>query len=95
MGGGIGGCCRIIWGLLAAWDPRKPKLKAFFVPVGILLLGYIKDFSEEINLVNIYGPYNSKEIFWDRIVAEGTFNLPNLVLVGDLNFTWSTCEIWG
>ena len=77
-------------GLLVAWDPRKAKLKAFSVSLGILLSSYIKDLSEEINLINIYEPYNYKDILWDRIVAEGTFNLPNAVLAGDLNFTWSS-----
>ena len=31
---------------------------------------------------------------WDRITTEGTFDLQNLVIVGDLNFTWSPCELW-
>ena len=74
-------------GLLAAWDPRKPKLKAFSVSAGIILTCYYMDFPEEINLINVYGSYNSKEHFWDRIVAEGTFDLPNTMIASDLNFT--------
>ena len=62
---------------------------------GILLACHIQGFEEEINFLNIYGPYKSKELFWDRIVAKGTLNLPNLVIAGDLNFTWSAAEVWG
>ena len=32
---------------------------------------------------------------WDRITTEGTFDLQNLVITGDLNLTWSPCELWG
>ena len=61
----------------------------------ILLTGYCRDFPEEINLINVYGPCNSKDIFWDRVLVEGTLELSNLLIVGDLNVTWSTCVIWG
>ena len=53
------------------------------------------DSPEEINIINIYGPYNHKVIFWDRVIAEGTLDLLNLIIAGELNFTWSACEIWG
>ena len=74
-------------GLLVAWNPQIAKMKAYLVTARILLSGFFKDFDEEINIINVYGPYNSKEIFWDRLASEGTFILPNLVLVGEMNFT--------
>ena len=58
-------------GLLVAWDPSNSKLKAFVVQVGILMTGFFKDFTEELNLINVYGPYNCKELFWDRIQWRG------------------------
>ena len=53
--------------LLAAWDPRKSNIKSFVVQASIVLTGFFKDFTEELNVINIYGPYNCKEQFWDRI----------------------------
>ena len=47
-------------GLPVAWDPAKADLKAFIVSAGIILSGRLCGFSEEINLLNIYGPYHSK-----------------------------------
>ena len=82
-------------GLLATWDLGKAKLKAFVVTAGILLTSFSKDFIEEPNLKNVYGPYNCKNLFWDSIYYEGTFDIQNLIIVGDLNFIWSPCEFWG
>ena len=81
------------WGFLAAWDPGRSKFKAYVVSTGILLSGYIMDYPDELNLLNVYGPYCSKEQFCDKLVVEGTLGLPNLVIGGELNFTWSACEI--
>ena len=50
-------------GLLATWDLGKAKLKAFVVTAGILLTSFSKDFIEEPNLKNVYGPYNCKNLF--------------------------------
>ena len=52
---GLSGC------LLSTWDP----LKDFYVSTCILLIGRLIDFFEEINLLNIYKPYHSKEMFWN------------------------------
>ena len=45
--------------------------------------------------MNCYGTYSNKAFFWDNILAGGIFYYPNLILVGDLNFTLSDAEIWG
>ena len=34
-------------------------------------------------------------LFWDAAVYDGLFNFPNLIIVGDLNFTLLDVEIWG
>ena len=52
-------------------------------------------FSKEINMINIYGPYHYKELFWGLVERDETFLLPNLILAGDLNFTLNAAEIWG
>ena len=73
--------------LLVAWDPRKAKLNFSVVSARILLAGFFKDFPKELNLINVYGLYNGKELFLDNIFSEGTFDFQNLVIDGDLNST--------
>ena len=60
-------------GILSAWNPLRVECKAFCTFAGILLTGKLIGFSEEINLLNIYGLYHSKELFWDKVESEGTF----------------------
>jgi hypothetical protein len=48
-----------------------------------------------ICVLNIYGPYNDRQRYW-----EGFFNLNvskknYVVMGGDLNFTWIRFEVWG
>ena len=57
--------------------------------------GHFKDFNFPVSCFNYYGPYNNREVFWNRVEASGFLNYPNLILDGDLNFTLSEVEVWG
>ena len=48
-----------------------------------------------VHFPNIYGPYSNRKCFWDWLKAFGLLSLPHLILAVDLNFTWSTDEVWG
>jgi hypothetical protein len=67
----------------------------FFTPAGILLEGVVKDLNLNLKLINCYGPYSDREVFWEGIKREGILNEDNLILGGDLNFTTSSREVWG
>ena len=62
---------------------------------GILLLANIRGFSNPIHIMNTYGPYKDRILFWDRALSGGLLNLPHLVLAGDLNLTLHPSKIWG
>ena len=49
----------------------------------------------DFSCLNCYAPYLHREVFWNTAVAGGVFNHPNLIFVGDLNFTLSDADIWG
>ena len=49
----------------------------------------------QLNLINIYGPYNERASFWDSVRASQFLKKENVVLGGDLNFTMGIHEIWG
>ena len=82
-------------GLLASWNPLLFHCKAFSSFAGIFLKASIKGISEILTIFNCYGTYAQRTVFWDNILAGGLLSLPNLLLVDDLNFTISSCEVWG
>ena len=52
-------------------------------------------FFKEVKFINCYGLYSEREYFWNQVVLEGNLGVSNLLLEGDLNFTWYASQIWG
>ena len=48
-----------------------------------------------LNIVNIYGPYNNRVEFWDSFKNSDISRKENLIIGGDLNFTLGANKIWG
>ena len=46
-------------------------------------------------MLNTYGPCNYRRLFWDILHKVGLLVVEDLILVGDLNLTTSSEEIWG
>jgi len=82
-------------GVLCIWNPMVCVLKAFSTLAGILLTGRLRGCNTNFKLLNVYGPYREREVFWDRLAGSGILNDPALILMGDLNFTLSPTEVWG
>jgi endonuclease/exonuclease/phosphatase family metal-dependent hydrolase len=82
-------------GLLTAWNPVKDDCNAFLTPAGILLEGVVKDINKSLKVINCYGPYAEREVFWENIKRVGILKEQNLILGGDLNLTTSSREVWG
>ena len=82
-------------GILSGWNPKLLRCKAFHTVAGILLKASLKSSPLELSILNCYGPYNNRDSFWNVVAAGGLLSLPNLILVGDLNFTLNASEIWG
>jgi hypothetical protein len=79
----------------SAWNPRKAEFDAFLTPAGILLEGVVKDTNLKVKLINCYGSYADRVVFWEELKRIGIFDEENLILGGDLNFTISSREVWG
>ena len=45
--------------------------------------------------LNVYGPFYDRRIYWESLANERALDQENLILVGDLNLTLSTTEVWG
>ena len=81
-------------GAVSIWNPLTYSFKPHITCAGILLKGYLRGF-EQLNLLNVYAPYNDRKEYWDRVDASGLLNLENLILAGDLNLTLHSFENWG
>jgi hypothetical protein len=46
-------------------------------------------------VLNIYGPYNDKPCFWDIFFDSQIFQVENLIIGGELNFTMFISNVWG
>lgn len=82
-------------GLAVAWDANVFDLKAFSTPWGILLKGFFRSGQHYISLLNCYAPYRERQNFWNALRGSGLMNLHDLIIAGDLNFTYQASEIWG
>ena len=77
------------------WDPRWFTFKAYMFFGGILLSGHMRGMVESLNIINIYAPYVGRQSFWIKMQDSGILGLPNLIMMGDLNLTLQSDEIWG
>ena len=62
---------------------------------GIGIEVYSRDIDRVFSVVNIYGLYQERLPFWDRIFSMSWWNSPDLIVGGDLNFSLGEAEIWG
>ena len=82
-------------GTLVGWNPVMADIWPFITCVVLLLKGRLKGLDSQVHLLNVYDPYSQRISFWDCVKAGGILTPPKLILVGDLNFTWSAEEVWG
>ena len=73
-------------GLLTGWNPHLTHCKAFHSYAGILVKARFKGLDFVFSNLSCYGPYSNRYFFWNNDMARGIFDVPNLILAGDLNF---------
>jgi len=82
-------------GLLVAWNTIIFYLQPFLSVGGILLIGMHFTDNSRIFFINVYGPCSGRRIFWEQVEEKGLLSMDSLILVGDLNFTTTSDEVWG
>ena len=80
---------------MSGWNPRVACCEAFITPTSILVKACFLGSDFPLSSLNYYDIYINRGLFWDSALARGLFNIPNLLIVGDLNFTLFDVEIWG
>ena len=48
-----------------------------------------------LTILNVYGPYEGKQVYWDILLALKCLKTENLIVGGDLNLTMNGGEVWG
>lgn len=56
---------------------------------------YSRETDRAFTMINIYNPYQDRLSFWERLFNKSWWNIPGLIVGGDLNFTIGEAEIWG
>jgi hypothetical protein len=93
-------CCAVAsmglyGGLYATWNPLRVDFSPYVIHVGILLEGVIREGNRPVKILNCYGPYDERKYFWEHVAKSGILDERKLIIVGDLNFTISSREVWG
>lgn len=81
------GATGLSWDLLVAWNPLVWNLKPFFTYASIILEGRIRGLDAHFHVLNYYGPYLNREVFWNYVESNDILQLPNLIMGADLNLT--------
>lgn len=66
-------------GMVIFWNPRTCNFKPFRTCAGIPLKGNFRGIAKELVLLNVYGPFKHRKVFWDRVVSSGLLNLEKLI----------------
>jgi hypothetical protein len=82
-------------GLMASWDPNFYVLDPVLSSGGIFLSGTNLMDNRKISLLNVYRPCQDHKCFWETVDGKGLLAHKDLIIVGDMNFTTSTEEVWG
>jgi hypothetical protein len=66
----------------------------------LIIFGMVVDLvdsqlNSRFRLVNLYGLYADRVLFWENLCDYDILYLQNFIIGGDLNFTSSIQEVWG
>ena len=78
--------------LLMTWNPLRVRCRAFKTIAGVLVKAVFRGMNVPLVVINCYGPYRNKELFWDNVLRGGLLIAPNLILGGDLSLTMNAAE---
>ena len=54
---------------------------------------YSQYLGNTFHILNMYGPYEEREAFWDDLLSKSWLEMDKFILVGDLNFTLNVGEV--
>jgi hypothetical protein len=72
-------------GLIIGWNHNVSLINYFSIHLGLCTEVYNKFLDLIPTLLNLYGPYEGKQIYWDNCFSFECFKVENLTIGGDLN----------
>ena len=81
--------------MLSMHNPLVENFVPYLTCGGIILDMDTKCFSQNLRVLNLYGPYQNKPGFLDDIVQPSILKDPCLIITRDFNFTISVRDIRG
>jgi len=83
-------------GIATGWNPRTVKAENVWGMDSVLGCSFLSsDIGEEITLLNIYGPYQDRIPFWEKVFSLECLKNDTVIIGGDLNFSLGHSEVWG
>lgn len=82
-------------GVIIRWHDNMNVKNCFFVFSGLVIEVVVKGLNKYFKVYNAYGPYLNKCPYSDKIFNSMNIQGHNIIMVGDLNFTLNSMEIWG
>eukprot|EP00253_Pinus_taeda_P027066 PITA_27066 len=83
-------------GLSIGYNPRSIKASASWGGHGFMGLDFFSaKLGTNLRVVNIYGPCQQRENFWQHLLNLSIFSPNHIILGGDLNFSLDFGESWG
>jgi hypothetical protein len=83
-------------GLATGWRKRSCKVESVWGFVsGIGLIISSTDLGRNLTIINIYGPHQDHQIYWNSLAECDWFQGKDFLLGGDLNFSLGASEVWG
>lgn len=83
-------------GLAIGWLTKQIRCENIWgIQSGIGASVYSRETDRTFTVLNIYGPYQDRLPFWERLFNKSWWNNPELIVGRDLNFIIGKVEIWG
>jgi hypothetical protein len=75
-------------GLATGWKKRNCKLETVWgFTSGIGLTIFSTDLGHNLTIINIYGPHQDRQFYWNSLTECDWFKQKYFILGGDLNFS--------
>eukprot|EP00253_Pinus_taeda_P003996 PITA_03996 len=83
-------------GLAIGYNPKTIRVTASWGGHGFLGLDlFSEELGTNLQIVNIYGPCQQREHFWQHLLGLSIFSSDHIIIGGDLNFSPGYGESWG
>jgi hypothetical protein len=83
-------------GLATGWLKKTCNYESVWgFESGIGLTFFSSGMGRNVTIINVYGPYQDRQRYWNSLVGCSWLSGKEIILGGDLNFSLGAAEVWG